>query len=351
MVNDNLTVGVVGCGSLGGVIAGKLFKKHGRKLWIVSRNRRINGTIRDKGLVVVEGKVKEGKVEGGKTITTAKPLVVESPADIDNPLDVVIVTTKLNTLNDAVKTILPCLSESGKVVLIQNGLEGLNLKEKFGADRIFIASVLWGASMTEPGRYRVTARGPFAAEKEKGSNAASNVLAEIFPVKLTCDIKGVLWSKLAVTASLTSLGAVTGMPFGKLTENRRILELSLKIGNEVYAVARKSGVRLKALPGVPFGINIPLLLAGKFLPQKIKYALIRLIGKKHGETESSMLASLKHGRKTEIDYLNGEIVKLGESFNTETPVNRRVVEIVKMLEEGRLKPDPDNLSLFRSFVR
>ncbi len=134
-------------------------------------------------------------------------------------------------------------------------------------------------------------------------------------------------------------------------ENRLVLELSLNIGNEVYAVAKKSGVRLKALPGVPFGINIPLLLTGKILPQRIKYALIRLIGKKHAETESSMLASVKRGRKTEIDYLNGEIVKLGESLNTETPVNRKVVEIVKMLEEGRLKPDPGNLSLFHSFVR
>ena len=94
MVNDVLTVGVVGCGSLGGVIAGKLFKKHGNNLWIVSRNRSINDTILNTGLVVEEG----------ITITAAKPLVVESPADIGNPLDVVIVTTKLNTITDAVKT-------------------------------------------------------------------------------------------------------------------------------------------------------------------------------------------------------------------------------------------------------
>ena len=352
-METGIRAAVVGCGSLGGVIAGKLFKKLGKNLIVISRNREINSSIYTNGLVV----------NTGLGIIKAYPKIIESTSEMDVPVDIAVVTTKVNTLESAVKDIIPYISKKGAVVLLQNGLEGVKLKERFGWEKIVLASVLWGASMDRPGEYTVTAEGPFIVEAvESGENyshkampgvsgsAQSELVAEIlknvFPVRISNNIRGVLWSKLVINASLTSLGAITGLSFGELVQNRKARSLSLRIGREIYTVSRKEGVKLATLPGGLIGINIPLLLSLNMIPVFLKHEIIKLIGKKHANTQSSMLASIKRGRKTEVDYLNGVIVMLAEKHGIDVPVNKRVVEIVKMLEEKELKPDPRHLSLF-----
>ena len=340
---------VVGCGSLGGVIAGKLFGRLRDNLIVISRNGEINNSIKEKGLIVYTG----------KSVIKANPEILENVSEIDTQIDIAIITTKINTLEDAVKDIMPHISKGGSIVLLQNGLEGIKIQESFGREKIVLASVLWGASMTGPGEYTVTAEGPFvvesgkhSAEKEglprKGAAAVdpAEVLRTVFPVKTTENIKGVLWSKLTINASLTSLGAVTGLSFGELVKSKRARVISLNIGREIYKVAISEGVKLSPLPGGVFGVNIPKLLSTGGFPDFLKHEIIKLIGKKHAKTQSSMLASIERGRKTEVNYLNGMVVELGKKYGIATPLNKRIVEIVKMLEEKRLKPDPRNLSLF-----
>lgn len=349
-MRGDVRAAVVGCGSLGGVIAGKLFKLLRSNLLVISRNSEINNSIHENGLVV----------DTGRTIIKTHPNILESVSEIDVPVDIAIVTTKVNTLEAAVADVIPHISRKGAVVLLQNGLEGIRLQERFGRGKIVLASVLWGSSMDRPGRYTVTAEGPFIVESgehypdkaalvETGlanTGLAAEVLNNVFPVVSSGNIKGVLWSKLAINASLTSLGAITGLSFGELVKNRAARILSLRIGSEIYKVSRSEGIKLAPLPGGIFGVNIPLLLSAKGMPQFLKHEIIKLIGKKHAKTQSSMLASIERGRKTEVDYLNGIIVELAKKHGIEAPFNGRVVEVVKMLEEKKLKPDPHNLSLF-----
>ena len=71
--------------------------------------------------------------------------------------------------------------------------------------------------------------------------------------------------------------------------------------------------------------------------------MIRLIGLKNRRLKSSSLQSLERGKSTEIDYLNGYIVKKAQQFNIPVPVNQKLVSIVKDIETGKIKINRENL--------
>jgi 2-dehydropantoate 2-reductase len=149
----------------------------------------------------------------------------------------------------------------------------------------------------------------------------------------------VLWAKLTVTASLTSLGAVTGLRFGPMLRSRTIRDLILRIGTEVVDVGRAAGVAFRRSEGV-MDVN---LLAGAQTPVWLKHLVVRAIGFKHRRTESSMHASIREGVPTEIDFINGEVVRIGAEHGVAAPVNRAVVEAVKEIEGGVRAPGAESL--------
>ncbi len=328
-----MRIAVIGCGSLGGVIAGRLSLSYPGKVTIISRNREINSSIGKNGLVLIDQKAER------KSIPVS---LIEKPEQCSKALDMAIVTTKIDSLFRVAKEILPFLSDTGKIVTVQNGLAGLDLKRELGHGKVLVTSVLWGASMLQPGVYEITAGGVFVAEKPEDDMGAevTDALSKVFPVKTRENIEGVLWAKLTVNASLTSLGAITGLSFGVLVRDKRIRNIIIDVGREIYAVAKARGIRFERLPG---GLDIEILMG---IPKALSRLLIMLIGKKHSKTESSMLASIVRGRKTEVDYLNGLVVAMGNDCGVPVPVNRKIVEIVKRMEAGEIKPAPDNINLF-----
>ena len=166
----------------------------------------------------------------------------------------------------------------------------------------------------------------------------------MFPVYISSNIIGVLWSKMCITCTLTSLGAITGLRFGKMIRRRKIRILILGIGREVLAVARAKGVNLE-----PLGekLNVEFLLDEKGSPLWCKHMIIRFIGFIHRKTESAMLADIRACRKTEIEYLNALIKSYGEEKVIDTPLNTKVVKLVEKLESGSLKPSLDNIRYFK----
>jgi 2-dehydropantoate 2-reductase len=74
-----------------------------------------------------------------------------------------------------------------------------------------------------------------------------------------------------------------------------------------------------------------------------RHAVIRIIGFKYRRLYSSGLQSIARGRPTEIDFLNGYIAEMGRKYQIATPVNHRIIEIVKKIESGELRSDPGNI--------
>lgn len=289
-----MDIAVIGCGSLGGVIAARLLRAEEHRVFIIDFDRKIQNAVTENGLVI-------------------------------------------RTRNK---------------ITIQNGLVGLDLAhaDGIGMERVIQSAVLWGASThQEPLCYEITAPGTFvigslSQKPLKNLETVQSVLESVFPVFISSNVEGVLWAKLHITCALTSLGAITGMIFGKMIRHRKIRNLTIGIGREVMAVSKMRGVKLE-----PLGkkLNVEFLLDERGAPMWRKHLIIRLIGFHHRITESSMLADIKAGKKTEIELLNGLIQRYAQEGGIDAPLNAKVVELVSQLEAGSLQPSSDNIKYFK----
>ena len=330
-----MNIGVLGCGSLGGVIAGRLWTALGDSVQVFELNPEIIAAVRDDGVRVAEG----------RRSFVAHPRILEGREGLPAPLDLIILTTKGTTLDRAVESFLPALSENGCFMTVQNGLVALDLIAKYGPARVVAGCVMWGSSMPAPGRYSVTARGPFVVGGLDGQDSPQvalcrQALGAAFPVKVSSDMRDVLWAKLTVTASLTSLGAISGLRFGEMLKERSIREVILKVGREVVEVGRASGVGFLHSEGA---LNVNLLTGDGLPPQWVRHLLVRAIGLKHSRTESSMLASINMGVPTEIDSINGVVIDMARELGVAVPVNSSIFNLVREIEDGSLAPGLQSL--------
>jgi len=323
-------------------MAARLAVQQDHKVTVIERDPRISEIVNTKGLTLREGK---------KTRVCSVRLVEEAAGD---SFDALILATKSNGLVEAVEKLNSNLAEEGLVITTQNGLVALDLAEVIGDRFLVPGCVLWGASMDAPGVYRITASGPFiigGLDEQANTPAVGRgetLLSRIFPVTVSPNIRGVLWSKLAVTSTFTAMGAITGLPFGKLAASREIRDIMLTIGRELFEVSRAEGITLESLGG---GVDFERFLSDQGYSRFLKHLFMRIIGYKSRDTESSMLDSIRRGRKTEVEFINGRLVEAADRSGVPVPCNRLVVDLIRELESGKRSPKPDNLGAFRGFQR
>jgi len=323
-------------------MAARLAEQRDLEVTVIDRDPEISEAVNTRGLTLRDGK---------KTGLFSVRLVEKAAG---GPFDALILATKSNGLVEAVEKLKSNLAEEGVVITIQNGLVALDLVEAIGDRFLIPGCVLWGASMDGPGVYRITNSGPFiigGLDEQAECPAvgrAKALLSRIFPVTVSQNIRGVLWSKLAITSTFTAMGAITGLSFGKLAASREIRDIMLSIGRELCEVSRAEGIILQPLGG---GLNIERLLSDQGYPRFLKHQLMRIIGGRHRNTDSSMLDSIRRGRKTEVEFINGKLVKAADLSGIPVPYNRLVVKLIRELESGSLEPKPENLGAFLGLER
>jgi 2-dehydropantoate 2-reductase len=334
-----MKVAILGCGSLGGVMAARIAERPDIDLTVIDRDPHIAEAVNNRGLILRQGKRKW---------TPPARLVQQAGKQ---SFDVLIMATKANSLVEAAKSLKKNLAPGACVIAVQNGLVALDLVDVVGAESLVPACVLWGASMDAPGEYRITNSGSFiigslgVSRSGDALSRAENLLSSIFPLSLSPNIRGVLWSKLAITTTFTTLGAITGLSFGRLAADREIRGAILRIGRELFEVGRAQGVTFEPLSG---GLNIERFLSDQGYSRILKHLLIRIIGYKNRHDESSMLDSLRRGFKTEIDFINGAVVQSAAQSGIPVPFNRVAVDLIEQMERGSLLPAEENLEAFRN---
>jgi len=334
-----MKVAILGCGSLGGVMAARIAGRPDIDLTVIDRDPRIVEAINTKGLTLRQGK---------RAWTYGVRLVEK----VENEsFDALILATKAGSLVGAAKSLKRNLAPGAGVITVQNGLVALDLLDVVGADHLVPGCVLWGASMEAPGEYRVTNSGSFiiggldASQSATAVSKAHTLLSHFFPVTISSDIRGVLWSKLAVTTTFTTLGAITGFSFGRLAANREIRGIMLQIGRELFAVGRAEGITFEPLGS---GMNIEGFLSDEGYSRFLKHLRIRIIGHKIRHDESSILQPIRRGSKTEIDFINGRVVQSADRSGIPVPYNRMAVDLIEQMERGSRRPALENLAGFRS---
>ncbi len=209
----------------------------------------------------------------------------------------------------------------GCVATVQNGLGNEEAIAKH-AERVIRGTTFPAGKLVAPGRVQWdvkgdTTLGPFEARPapfEEVERLAEACTRAGMPTKAVRDARGPQWRKVIFNAATNPVGALTRLTHGRVCEDPGLRRLVTGLVDEGKAVAAAQGIELDADP-----------------EDLIDHAARREVAYDH---KASMLQDVEARRATEIDYLNGGIVRFGEENGVPTPLNRAIWSLVKGLEES-----------------
>jgi 2-dehydropantoate 2-reductase len=302
-------IAIVGAGAMGSLFGG-ILREAAHEVWLVDIWEAHMKAINSSGLRI--SGVSGDRIVGG--------LRAVSVADQVGPSDLVVVFVKSTVTEAAVFQAKPLLGPRTLALTLQNGLGNV---EKMAATiprtQIVAGTTAQGATVLGPGEIRHAGKGLTTIGELDGSRSARiSELAEAFNAAgletgISDNVLGLIWGKLLVNVGINALTALTGLKNGQLLEHSETAAVMERAVREAAAVARAKGIRL------PF-------------PDPVAHT--RQIARATAENRSSMLQDVSSGRKTEIDMINGAIVREGASLGLDTPVNAVLTDLVKMMERG-----------------
>jgi 2-dehydropantoate 2-reductase len=333
---------LVGAGAIGGVLGGTLLA-HGHDVSVFTTNAGIGRALREHGFTL-RGETTVGNVAAGHVFDAL-------PAGPGHAFDYVLLATQPTQVEEAAALVAAHLAPGGRVVCFQNGLCEDRVARIVGREAVVGAVVAWGASMVKPGVYDRTSAGGFTLGRLDGApDAELHTLAELLRtigmVRLTDNLLGARWSKLALNCAISTLGTIGGDRVGKLLKHRFVRRLGLDIMSEAVAVSRTANVRLERVAGAVDLDWLELTDAERAKPQlglAAKHAVLIAAGLRYRRLRSSMLAAIERGRPPAVDFLNGEVVDRGVAAGIDVKVNRAARDWVWQIARGESRSSLDAL--------
>jgi len=324
MKKEDLTILVVGAGAVGGITAA-LLKKHGYNVEIICKHDAYAEKINRNGFSV-------SGVTGNFVIVVP---AFASAEKISGKKDLILLATKVTDMADAARSVIHLLSEEGCLVAFQNGIFEEELASISGNVSVAGCITGWGATMEEHGNLNMTSSGDFilgypdkAADKKLEDIAL--ILSSVMPAGITDNFIGHQYSKLIINSCITALGAVCGLYLGKMLSRRKIRNIFIEIMREAILVADALNIKVEVFGG---RLDFYKFLGGTGPLSVIKrHFMIMIIGFKYRKLKSSSLQSLSKGKPTEIEYLNGFIVRMGYAKGIPVPVNGTIVRMIHEIE-------------------
>jgi 2-dehydropantoate 2-reductase len=224
---------------------------------------------------------------------------------------------------------------------LQNGIGNKAILAETLGDRFTLAqgTVPYNVIYLGDGRFHKGVAGRLMAEDTPEMRAlAERVAGSREPLRLSGDMAGVLWGKLLINLN-NAVNALSGLTLREELAQRGYRRVVAASQREALRILERAGIRpARAGPLspklIPRAINSPNWLFQTVLARRWKI---------DEKARSSMSDDLKSGRTTEIDQLNGEVVRLAESLGVDAPINRRIVELVRNAEAGAPPMSPSEL--------
>jgi 2-dehydropantoate 2-reductase len=311
-----LKIAILGAGSLGCAMGGVL-SEAGHEVWLINRNAAHVAAMLSQGLTL--------RAAGIDRTIKVRAVTHASQVDVSQgELDLLIVLVKSFDTQAAMQAAMHLVSEHTVVLSLQNGLGHEDiLGHLVGANKVIAGKTYVGGFVIAPG---VVIDGTLGKETVIGElngaitdrvqRIANAFTAAGLTTQVSRDIMRTIWDKLLVNAATGAVSAISGLPYGPLYEQTALAQTAIAAVAEGMAVASAAGIAISFTDP-----REPWLKAGAGLPREFK---------------PSMLQSLEKGSITEIDFINGAIVRLGQQHGVATPVNATLVACVKALESKLL---------------
>jgi 2-dehydropantoate 2-reductase len=215
------------------------------------------------------------------------------------------------------------LGARARIVVCQNGWGSAELFARaLGAERIYGARVITGFVRPAPERVEITAHAEpvavgslFGAPPEACEPLCAALRRGGLPAEIAPNLAELLWAKLLYNGCLNALGALCGVPYGALGASPDARAVMRDVAEEIFRVMAADGHRTR-WPG----------------PDAFLKSLYEELLPPTAEHESSTLQDLRAGRRTEIDSLNGAVVRIAEAHGLDVPVNRTLCAMIRFLE-------------------
>ncbi len=315
-----MRVGVFGAGAIGCYLGGRL-QAHGHEVVFVGRASMKESLAA--GLVLSDQSTK-------RVTIPAEQLTFELSARALADCDYVLVTVKSAGTPNAGVALAEVLHPRTVTVSFQNGVKNVErLRAAMPGHLVLGGMVPFNITRTSDGRFHQGTIGPLVVEARE--NLAEKLVGALnesgISTQTHADIRGVLYGKLLFNLN-NALNALAGIPLREELldpEYRRILADAIEEGERVYRAAN--------IHAVPFGRMRPGMVAfGLRLPTWLFTRAAKAMLAIDAEARSSMFDDLEKRRLTEIEELNGEIVRLGLESGVETPINSRIVARIRDAE-------------------
>jgi len=305
-----MKIAILGAGAMGSVFGGHLALA-GNDVFLINIDKQFVDTVNSNGLVV----------------ETSSSRDVVKVAAYDNPsvlgvVDLVLVLVKSFHTKEAMLSALNLVGDQSVVMSLQNGLgqEDL-LSEVVGRDKVIAGKTYVGGMMVSPGHVQSGVEGKETIIGELNGSLTSRVSlvektfsAAGLKTTATDNIVGAMWDKFLINVAAGALSGITGLNFGNLYDLPEVEEIGVAAVAEAMAVAEALEIDLeienpqdawiKASSGLPF------------------------------EFKTSVLQSIERQMITEIDFINGAVVRAGLKAGVSTPVNSTLVACIKGIERS-----------------
>ena len=333
---------IYGAGSLG-TILGAYMTKNGANVELVNRNKSHIEALKANGATI------------NGTIEMTVPVTAITPDEMTGTYDVIFLMTKQLMNKEIVTFLKPFLSEDGVIVTLQNGIPEPLIAEIVGANHTMGCVVEWGATLSAPGVCTLTSdpdglsyhMGKMDGITDEQFNTVKSLLELMCPVHEEENLIGARWSKLLINATFSGLGTVVGGVFGDVSEDKKSREVAIRCMKECIDVGHAAGATFAPVQGKDI---TKLFYYKNAIKRTIATLIIPIAMKKHRAIEPSMLQDLKKNKPCEIDSINGIVCEWGRKYNVPTPINDKIVEIIKKIEKGELKAEAQNIDLFKSLL-
>lgn len=265
--------------------------------------------------------------------------------------DVVLVCVKSGATAEVAASLRPVLAPEAVVVSFQNGVRNPEILRAILTDHPVVAGIVnFNVVVHDESIFQQSTDGALIVEATDAMSTPrwiEALRAAGLDVREVDAIGPEQWTKLLVNLN-NAVSALSGAPTREMVLSRGYRRVIAMLLDEALIVLRAAGVPTARFRGVPLRVMSFVMK----LPTPLARVVIRAQLKIDPESRASMWQDLERGRKTEVEFLNGEIVRLAEAHSIDAPLNRRAVELVKEAERaGKGSPELEADELLTALTR
>jgi len=293
-----VNIAVMGAGAVGCYYGGMLGRA-GHSVVLIGRSHHVEAVRRD------------GLFMDTQSFQMHVPMRASTDASGVQGAKIVLCCVKSTDTERAAADMAPHLARDALVLSLQNGVDNAERLQALLPCDVAPAVVYVATEMAGPGRVKHHGRGELVI-----GPAVSPEIAKLFadagvPMQISDNVAGALWAKLILNCAYNALSAISHQPYGRLVHGEGVQDLMRAVVQECLAVAEGDAV------SVVGDTWEEVLRIARTMPAQF----------------SSTAQDLARGKRSEIDHLNGFVVRRGEALGIATPVNRILHTLVKLLED------------------